>query len=282
MFSPIPIAVPSDRRRYAQAVSMTVPSLVLVLNSPKRRSAAFLNSRTGLPVGPFRIHLGQEVQAPGLLELPAQGALPLAVDHEGPALVVEERDHHRDVVEDPLEDLVLPASRLLGFLDPGQVPDRAREESSAEHLELGNLDLDGEGGAVLAHRGHLAHLADDPAGAGMQVPRKVAVVPLAVGRRHEHVHAPAHELVVGVAEDLLHDRVRGLDHSRIVDGEDRVDRGIDDGAASLLALAESFFDLLALGDVSSGGEDRVLREGGRRAPEQPPVGAVLGSAPVLE
>ena len=91
----------------------------------------------------------------------------------------------------------------LGLLPLGQVADEAGEEALVARAHLADRKLHREGRAVLALADHDAADADDAPLAGRQVAREIAVVALAVGRRHQHLDVLADHLRRRIAEQPL-------------------------------------------------------------------------------
>ena len=76
----------------------------------------------------------------------------------------------------------------LGRLPFGQVADEAGEVAALAGPHLGDFELHGEGRAILALSGDDAVDADDALLAGGEIAGDVAVMLLAEGRGHEHLH----------------------------------------------------------------------------------------------
>lgn len=130
------------------------------------------------------------------------------------------------------EDLGLEASSL------GDVPEDAGEEATAADVKLADGEVDGEDGAVLAAAEDLAADADDAALAGLAVAGEVAVMAGAVGLGHEGADVASEELSWGPSEHPLGSRVDGVDEAAVVDGDDALDGGVEDGAEAGVAVLE--------------------------------------------
>ena len=103
--------------------------------------------------------------------------------------------------------------------------------------------------AVLAPADDLAADADDPLFPGVQVIGEVAVVFVAVGLGHQHLHVLADRPRGGVAEDPLGRRVERFDGPVLVDGDDAIHGGVDDRPDPVPALEQLLLHPLQRGDV---------------------------------
>jgi len=130
------------------------------------------------------------------------------------------------------EDLGLEASSL------GDVAEDAGEEASFSDVELADGEVDGEDGAVLAAAEDLAADADDAALAGLAVAGEVAVMTGAVGLGHEGADVASKKLAGGPSEHAFGGRVDGVDEAAVVDGDDALDGGVEDGAEAGVAVLE--------------------------------------------
>ena len=167
-------------------------------------------------------------------------------------------DHREKIVEvmgDAAGELadglhLLRLAQLLLHLDPRrEVADEAGEDGGPAELHLADRELHREDRAVLALRLHLAADADDALLAGPPVSREIAVMVLAMGRGHEHLDVAPDHLAGGVAEQLFRRGAEGLDDAALVDRDDRVGRGFEDGAQPRLALLDHRLGMLRLGHV---------------------------------
>lgn len=130
------------------------------------------------------------------------------------------------------EDLGLEASPL------GDVAEDAGEEASLSDVELADGQVDGEDGSVLAAAEDLAADADDAALAGLAVAGEVAVMSGAVGLGHEGADVASEEISRGPSEHAFGGRVDGVDEAAVVDGDDALDGGVEDGAEAGVAVLE--------------------------------------------
>ena len=131
-----------------------------------------------------------------------------------------------------------------GVPQVGDIAGDAGEHALVAHVQFADREVHGEGGAVLAQADDLAADADDLLLAGGQVVVQVAVVLVPVGLGHEHLDVLADDLGGRVAEEPLGRRVHRLDLAVRVDGEDRVDGRVEDGAGAGLAVFQ-FLDGVA-------------------------------------
>ena len=118
----------------------------------------------------------------------------------------------------------------FGLLPLGQVADEAGEEAPVAGAHLADRQLHREGRAVLALADDHAADADDAPLAGAQIALEIAVVALAVGRRHQHLDVLADHLVRRVAEQPRSRRAEGLHDPALVDDDHRVRHGVEDRA----------------------------------------------------
>ena len=116
------------------------------------------------------------------------------------------------------------------------VAHQAREHQLAVHLELGDCQVYREDRAVLALCLQLPANADDARLAGHEVALDVAVVMMAVGRRHEHGDVRAQQLLRAIAEKPLGGGIHRLDDAVTVDGDDGVHGRIQERAQPRLRV----------------------------------------------
>jgi hypothetical protein len=170
-------------------------------------SSGRLSSRRRLP---FQI-VGNGRQR--LVELVRQGRGHLA--HGGEA---------RDVHQLRLQFL----QPRLGLLALAQVADEAGEEALAARVHLPDRQLHGERGAVLALSHHHPADADDAPLAGLQIAPQIAVMLLAVGRRHQHAHVAPDRLLGAVAGQPLRRGAERLHDAGLVDHDHGVGNRVED------------------------------------------------------
>ncbi len=116
----------------------------------------------------------------------------------------------------------------LGLLPLGQIADESREEALAARAHLTDRKLHRERRAVLALADDDAADADDPPLAGPQIAREIAVVILAIGRRHQPVDVGPEHLAGGIAEQALGCGAERLDETLFIDDDHRVGNGVED------------------------------------------------------
>ena len=138
---------------------------------------------------------------------------------------------------------------LLGALPFGDVPEVAGEGGLGGRPGTGHRDLGRELTAVGAHRRHLEPPVQDAPLPGGQVPGETLPVGLPQRRRHDHLaQFPPDHLGGPIAEDLLERAVHVRDPGELVDADDGVERGFQDGPLARLARGE--FGRPGLGDVT--------------------------------
>ena len=118
----------------------------------------------------------------------------------------------------------------LGQLLVGQVADEAGEVVFVGQSQFADRQVHGEGRAVLALAHHDTADADDAALAGRQVALEVAVVLLAVRRRHQHPDVPADHFVCHVAKQTLGGRADRFDAAPFVDDDHRIGNRLENRA----------------------------------------------------
>ena len=123
----------------------------------------------------------------------------------------------------------------LRLLALGQVADEAGEHPVVADPRLADRKLDRERGAVAMPRGQHAADADDPPLAGPEVALQIGIVPLAVGRGHQHAHILAEQLLFRIAEHPFRGRAERQDQAALVDDDHRVGDGVEDRAKVRLA-----------------------------------------------
>lgn len=125
---------------------------------------------------------------------------------------------------------------LFQSLALGDITNDAGENAtSAGQHGFADGEVDGEAGAVFALAHDLTPDADDAIHSGVQVVLNVAVVPVAIGLRHEQADVFADDLSTLVAKEANRGGVGGFDDAIGIDRNDGIDRCFDDGAGDLLA-----------------------------------------------
>ena len=120
----------------------------------------------------------------------------------------------------------------------GDVADDAGEELPAADGEFADREVDGEQAAVLPLAEHLAADADDAPVAGGVVVGEVTIVLGPVGFGHQDVDVAADEFRGRPAKHRFGGRVDGVDAPPVVDGDDALDGGGEDGPKAGFAFAE--------------------------------------------
>ena len=132
-------------------------------------------------------------------------------------------------IQDRLDARLALPKCLLRLLPLADVADETREETSPASAHFAERQLDREGRSVPPQRLQLAAHANDLGLARAQVVGKILVMPLAMGLRHQHGHVAAEQLGGRIGEQALDRRVDALDDALLVDGDDRIDGGLENG-----------------------------------------------------
>ena len=152
---------------------------------------------------------------------------------------------------------LLRLAELLLHLDAcREVADETGEDGRPAELHLPDREFHGEDRAILALRFHLTPDADDPLLARPPISREIAIMVLAMGRGHEHLDIAPDHLAGGIAEQLFRRRAEGLDDSTLIDRDDRVGRGFQDGAQPRFPLFDHRLGMFRLSHVEGDFEDR--------------------------
>src|SRR5690606_18361502 len=83
--------------------------------------------------------------------------------------------------------------------------------------------------SILAPAAHFAANAYDFLFSRAVVVFHVAIVPAAIGLRHQYRHVLTDHLLASIAEQLQRRRIYRLDNTPLIDGDDAVNGMIDDG-----------------------------------------------------
>ena len=131
-----------------------------------------------------------------------------------------------------------PARLVLGAAPIGDVADDAGEQPSASDAELADRKVDGKPTAALVKSLDLPADADDAGLAGVEIARDVRVVlgPIRLG--HEHADVATGDLVRLVTENRRGHGICRFDDAVLVDDDDRVDGGVQNGLEARLAIGE--------------------------------------------
>ena len=236
--------LPSDRRsrRSTPSRGPRVPSAT----SASRRAAAWR------VVG---VHDRQEATWQG--RAGGQAEQPLAGE-EGAVHAVGGAQHERlgRVPHDRLVAGLRLAQQLLGAPQLGDVADEAGELAAPVVHHRHGDQLDDQGRAVAADGGQLEPLVEHRALARRDVPQDaVAVRPCVRGRDEQLAEVAADGLLARPAEQHLGRRVELHDAAPLVDGDDGVQGGPDDGGATVGGR------VLPLGRVGHGHPGRQRADG---------------------
>ncbi len=134
-----------------------------------------------------------------------------------------------------------------GMIEIGDVASDAGKHAAVAQMQLADSQVHGERAGVLAQADHLPTDADDLLLSGLTIVLEVAIVFVAVGLGHEHLDVLPEDFGGLVTEQPLRGRVHRLDHPDLVDGDDCVHGGVEDGPGPSLA-----FEKCLLGNRSHG------------------------------
>ena len=152
-------------------------------------------------------------------------------------LLVENPRRERIVVKDKLQALAAVQQRLMGPFAPGDVTHKARVHRRIGAAHARNRQFDGKLCAVFSQGGHFQPFAKDPAltaGPGAFEPSPME---LAQRRRDDQLrHFTAQRLLAGEPERLDRRRIELNDFPIVVDRDDGIERGFENGALGRLAL----------------------------------------------
>ncbi len=181
---------------------------------------------------------GQPLAQPGEVHLQRGEQLPelvVQLARDARLFLLARLEHLR---REPPQLFLLRLQRVLRLLAQRDVAQDHRVEVLPGLAGLRDRGLDGELGAVGAHRPQRGRVAHAPAGdAGAAELLDVGVVRGAVALRQEAVQRCADRLLAPHAEDLLGGAIEQHHVLRCVHGDDGVHRRVHDGVQARLALA---------------------------------------------
>ena len=219
------LRVAQRRDDFGGPIELAVLSLVLDLSAPFNAGA------NALPKPPILIALGPlrlkhpRIPADELMRRIAGQAGEAAVHIFNFAILIG--DHHRDrTLLDGGGERQQP---VLGAFQPGQIMGDADEVARAVEPDFADREIHREGRAVLAPPDDLAADADDLFDAGLSVGGEIAVMRLAIGRRHQHLDVSSERFLGAVAEQLLRASAEEQYVADLVDHNKTVDHAAEDG-----------------------------------------------------
>ena len=198
------------------------------------------DEQTGQPAG-LDVGLVEETDEPVDL-----GGARRAVGVETAGDAAQEQPDGRELLTETVVE-VLPDPAPLRLGDPQHlalqhaalrdVADEPGEDApAAGERHLTHRQVHRERGARLAPPDHLTPDPDDAPDASLAVVLDVPVVLPVVWLGHEHMDVASDDLLGVVLEDPLGARIEGLDLAPLVDGDDAVDRRLEDGLGARPAL----------------------------------------------
>ncbi len=140
------------------------------------------------------------------------------------------------------------AQRLLRLHPRREIVHNAREHAVPGEVHLAHRQRDGKCGPIPPPGADFPPNTDDVRLTCLEIPRDVAVMLLPVGGGHEHIDVLPYDLVGGIPKEALGRRVERLDDSPIVNGDDPVHRGLQNGVRARLTVAEHRLGLLVDND----------------------------------
>src|SRR5262249_55578354 len=123
----------------------------------------------------------------------------------------------------------------FGLLPLGEVADESREKPLVTRSHFADGQLHGKGRAILALADYNTADADDAALSGQLITVKVAIMALAIWRRHEHLDVFPDGLRCAVAEETLRRAAKRLHGPALVDDDHRLGNRVQDGFEVRLA-----------------------------------------------
>ena len=152
---------------------------------------------------------------------------------------------------------LLRLTELLLHLDPcREVADETGKDGRLAEPHLPDRELHGEDRAILALRFHFTPDADDPLLAPPPISRKIPIMVLAMGRGHEHLDIAPDHLAGGVIEQPFRRLAEGLDDFTLIDRDDRVGGGLQNGTQPRFLLFDHRLGMFRLSHVEGDFEDR--------------------------
>ena len=136
------------------------------------------------------------------------------------------------------------AQSLFRTFSLRNVANNAHEKLFAAGPGLGYREVHWKNGAVFSQAECLAAYADNPLFASREIAREVAVVILAIGRRHKHLDIFSDELGGLVAKELFPSGVDRLNQAEFVDADDAIDGRFEQGMNAHLTHSQGFIDAI--------------------------------------
>ena len=143
---------------------------------------------------------------------------------------------HRGEAGDLRQTGLGAAALLLHLPVLGQVVDEAHEAWRCGARDLAHRQARREQAPVLALALHLPAAADHVGDAGDQVAADVRVMRRGDIRRHQHADVVAEAVGGAMAEKALNRAVDGLDEAAVVDDDDCIDCGVQQGLQVAVGL----------------------------------------------
>ena len=127
---------------------------------------------------------------------------------------------------------------FLGAFALGDVADETGEQPPVRQPHFADGKIDRKRRPVFPPRHHLPADADDPGLAGAAIIGEIPVVLLPVRRRHQDIDVFSDDLSGLVSESLLGGAIHRFNQATLIDGDNALDGGLENGAQSFLAVRQ--------------------------------------------
>ena len=188
-----------------------------------------------------RWHQQLDILVPQFVGRVAKQSLGSRVERFDQALFINGDDGVDGGFEDGARRRFAILQSLVRALQRGNVSDDSGKHPPVAEPKLADRQVRGECGAVAAPPNDFATDADDLFLGGRQVIEQVAVMFLSKRRRHENADVLTDEIRGGEAKHPLRGRIDGFDRPTLIDRDNRIDGGVQDGVSPGIAFAQRLF-----------------------------------------